>query len=350
MNSRHDEAILGHVRQLFGEGTLVGMAEGQLLERFVVPTRRGRPSNSLVARHGPMVLGVCRRVLQRPARRRGCLPGHLPGAGPQGRHSLRRSESLGNWLYGVAYRVAVRARAERRPTSHARAVGSARRPPEGLPRSRTGHDLRPVLDEEIARLPEKYRSPVVLCHLEGMTHEEAATAPVARRARSRAGWPGARPLRAGWPVAGWPRRPGCSRVTLSRESSAVRHGDGRIDGQGRDAARGGGVRAGVVSASAASLTEGVLEDHVHHEAEDDRDHLDGSRCRRCRGTGLAFQAPGGRAEAEQAEGGRSRGAERARHSQSHPSTSIGVTPQSHPSTSIGSHNGTSSGPITGQCG
>ena len=71
---------------LFGDGSVTGMTDEQLLDRFV--SERDATSEYafavLVQRHGPMVLGVCRSVARRPARRRGCLPGHVPGAGPPG--------------------------------------------------------------------------------------------------------------------------------------------------------------------------------------------------------------------------------------------------------------------------
>src|SRR5262249_51919994 len=125
-------------------------------------------------RHGPMVHGICRRLL---------------GDGPDAEDafqatflvlvrkadSLRGYGSLGGWLHGVAVRVARKAR-----------VAAARRAfheAQGTPMSARGdfaavewRDLRPVLDEELGRLPEKYRAPLVLCYLQGKTHEEAARA------------------------------------------------------------------------------------------------------------------------------------------------------------------------------
>src|SRR6202008_1577952 len=87
--------------------------------------------------------------------------------------SISKRESVGSWLWKVAYRVALRiqSRAAKR-TTHAEAL-------DDLPARESGddllwRDLRPVLDEEIDRLPEKYRAPFVLCYLEGQTNEEAA--------------------------------------------------------------------------------------------------------------------------------------------------------------------------------
>jgi RNA polymerase sigma factor (sigma-70 family) len=93
--------------------------------------------------------------------------------------SLARPELLANWLYGVAYRVALKARAARRREHERQLLG---RPPAGRPADRpadlpadvTRHELRAVLDRELDHLPEVYRAPLVLCYLEGLTNREAA--------------------------------------------------------------------------------------------------------------------------------------------------------------------------------
>ena len=159
--------------RLFTTGSVSGLTEGQLLDRFV--TRRDEAAfEALVSRHGPMVLGVCRRLLRDPNDVDDAFQATflvlVRKAG-----SLRRRDLLGNWLYGVAYRVAVRSRAvasRRAATETASAVAAspAREPAAPMPE----------LYEELQRLPERYRVAVVLCYLEGLTHEEAA---------SRLGWP-----------------------------------------------------------------------------------------------------------------------------------------------------------------
>jgi RNA polymerase sigma factor (sigma-70 family) len=143
----------------------------QLLRRF---TKAGDESafEMLIQRHGPIVLGVCRRVL-----------GNADGAEDafqatflvlvRRAASIQRPELLGNWLYGVAFRIASRARqnAARRAESERQVAYRPR--PELLPEL-ARRELRSVLDEEMSRLPEKYRAPLVLCYLEGKTNEEAA--------------------------------------------------------------------------------------------------------------------------------------------------------------------------------
>jgi RNA polymerase sigma factor (sigma-70 family) len=148
-----------------------GFSDAELLARFV---RAGDQSAfaALVRRHGPMVLGVCRRVLSHAQDAEDAFQATflvlVRKAG-----TLGRPELLGNWLYGVAYRTARKARADA-----ARRAGPERQS-EPMSTADPVHEaawreLRARLDEEINRLPDKYRLPVVLCYLEGKTNEEAA--------------------------------------------------------------------------------------------------------------------------------------------------------------------------------
>lgn len=300
MKSRQNEAILGHVQQLFGAGTLVGMAEGQLLERF--SSRRDEVAlEVLVARHGPMVLGVCRRILSDPHDVEDAFQATflvlVRKAG-----SLRRRDLLGNWLHGVAHRVAVRARANavrRRTRERSGAEAAVESSPEG-----DWCDLRPVLDEEIARLPEKYRIPVVLCFLEGQTHEEAARQlrwPLgtvkSRLARARARLQGRLTRRGLAPSAGL-----LGAALSSKLSAAV--GSALVGSTVKAAMRSAASlsTAGVVPASVASLTEGVLRIMTMTKLKTIAITLMGAGVVAAGATGLAFQDPGVRAEAEQTEG------------------------------------------------
>jgi RNA polymerase sigma factor (sigma-70 family) len=128
----------------------------------------------LMDRHGPMVMGVCRRVLRDAHAVEDVFQATFLVLIRKAA-SLRRPHLLGNWLYGVAYRIALQARAAaaRQP-----ALG---RQVEEMPAAevvdeKVWDELRPILDAEIDRLPDKYRAPVVLCHLEGKTYAEAARA------------------------------------------------------------------------------------------------------------------------------------------------------------------------------
>jgi RNA polymerase sigma factor (sigma-70 family) len=145
--------------------------DGQLLEGFI---HRGEESAfaALMQRHGPMALGVCQRVLGDVHDAEDAFQAtFLVLARKAG--TVRKYESVGSWLYGVAYRIALKAKAaaarRRRAESEMVMIPRAEAPTDAAWR-----DLRPVLDEELNRLPEKYRAPVVLCYLEGKTNAEAA--------------------------------------------------------------------------------------------------------------------------------------------------------------------------------
>jgi RNA polymerase sigma factor (sigma-70 family) len=171
-------ALWRDIHTLFDAGTVGGLTDRQLLERFT--TARDGSSQAafevLVRRHGPMVLRVCRNVLKDwndaedafqatfvvLARRCG---------------SIRRRDSVESWLFGVACRVSARARVEaarrraveRRGAAEADAALGTPEPDDAdLP------ELGPIVQEEVRRLPEKYRAAVVLCYWEGLTQEQAA--------------------------------------------------------------------------------------------------------------------------------------------------------------------------------
>src|SRR5262249_26012685 len=126
----------------------------------------------LLQRHGPMVLGVCRRVLHDPHDAHDAFQAtflvFVRKAG-----SIRRRAVLGSWLYAVAHRVAVRLQAQ---IARRRAVEKSGEELAGAaaPAEPRDAELGRVLHEEVCRLPENYRTPVVLCYLEGKTNEETA--------------------------------------------------------------------------------------------------------------------------------------------------------------------------------
>jgi RNA polymerase sigma factor (sigma-70 family) len=142
--------------------------DAALLERFRA-CRDEEAFAELVRRHGPMVLGVCRRLLRNADDADDAFQATFLVLVRRG-SAVRQLGSVGSWLYGVARRTALEARrsAARRRVKEAGAMrGSA---VAGDPCD----DLREALDEEIERLPEKYRAPLVLCDLEGKTRKEAA--------------------------------------------------------------------------------------------------------------------------------------------------------------------------------
>jgi RNA polymerase sigma factor (sigma-70 family) len=149
-------------------------SDGQLLRHFVA--RRDEAAfEALVRRHGPMVLGVCRRVLGNAADAEDAFQATFLVLVRKAA-SLTGRAVVGDWLHGVARRTALNARgaAARR---RAKEQAMARPETQG---DEVREDWLPVLDEELSRLPEKYRLPLVLCELEGETRREAA---------ERLGWP-----------------------------------------------------------------------------------------------------------------------------------------------------------------
>ncbi len=166
--------LIRGLEQLFGSGTVSGLGENALVERFV--SRRDPAAfEAIVRRHGPMVWTVCRRSLRDPNDAEDAFQStFLIFAAKAG--SIRRGDKLGGWLHGVAVKVSSRARRD-----------LSKRPKEVDDFAETSttdpierRDQVAVLHEELARLPCKYRDPIVLCHLEGCTHDEAA---------ARLGWP-----------------------------------------------------------------------------------------------------------------------------------------------------------------
>jgi RNA polymerase sigma factor (sigma-70 family) len=164
-------AVVRHVRRIAEPGPC-GRSDGQLLEHFTLQQDEGAFAE-LVRRHGPMVLAACRRVLRHEQDAEDAFQAtFLVLARKAG--SVRRRESVGSWLYQVARRLALRARAGavlRRERLTALDDGLAA--PSPTP---AGAALDASLDEELQRLPERYRSAVVLCYLEGRTQAEAARA------------------------------------------------------------------------------------------------------------------------------------------------------------------------------
>jgi RNA polymerase sigma factor (sigma-70 family) len=160
------------VKAVFTSGTVAGLSDAELLDRFLGRRDDGASFEALVARHGPMVLGVCRDLLgDEHAADDAFQATFLVLVRKANR--VRVGDSLGRWLYGVAHRVARHARADAaRRKLKEEAAGSIPDASPGADFERA--DLRAVLHEELARLPETFRTPVVLCHLEGLTHEEAA--------------------------------------------------------------------------------------------------------------------------------------------------------------------------------
>ena len=256
--------VLRHVQRLFQGGSVSGLTEGQLLERFV-SSRDEFAFGAIVARHGPMVLGVCRGVLDDPhdvedAFQATFLVLVRKAAG------LRDRERLAQWLYGVARRRVA-------PPFPVRGLEEGERAASESPEVEAGsapvasfdaelRELQVLVREEVDRLPSNDRMAVVFCYLEGLTHEEAADRlgwPVGTvkgrlsrardKLRDRLGRRGGRPAH-GLRLEPWPRR---SWPAVPPSTDPPRRPWPRADSRpGRP------LTAGIVSAHAISLREGVI--------------------------------------------------------------------------------------------
>jgi RNA polymerase sigma factor (sigma-70 family) len=150
---------------------LLDLTDAQLLESFL--SRRDEAAfAALVQRHGPLVFGTCRRVL-----------GHVQDAEDafqatflllaRKAASIIRRELIAGWLYRVAYRTALEARAAR-ARRRTRETQVKHLPECEAVQPEVWHDLQPLLDQELSELPQRYRVPIVLCDLEGHSRREAA--------------------------------------------------------------------------------------------------------------------------------------------------------------------------------
>ncbi len=239
MPTRKSASALRHLRDVFTEGTSTGLSDSQLLERFArkhaqsIEAARAAETafEVLVNRHGAMVWGVCRRVLGDVheaedafqatflllVRKAGSL--HIDGA-------------LGRWLYGVARRIAIRARSQARKSS---SVGSAvfaaaADDPAGELEQR---ELRAIVNDEVDRLPLKYRYAIELCYFKGMTHDQAA-------------------LELNWPVA-----------TVKSRLARGRHNLRRRLARRGLAPLGAGVTASLCQECRAAVPPAVVQSIVH---------------------------------------------------------------------------------------
>jgi RNA polymerase sigma factor (sigma-70 family) len=194
--------VLRHIRKMVGDVAQEG-TDQDLLERFATHHEEA-VFEVLMQRHGPMVLGVSQRVLGHEQDAEDVFQATFLVLARKAK-SIRQRASLASWLYGVAYRLALKlkgAAARRRARerrvaemmatsqeSGVRSQGSGGTPESGW------SDLRPILDEELSRLPQKYRAPLILCYLEGKTNVEAGRL-------------------LGWPAGSMSKRLACGRELL----------------------------------------------------------------------------------------------------------------------------------------
>jgi RNA polymerase sigma factor (sigma-70 family) len=163
--------VIHHLRNAMLLRDDAGLTSGQLLGRFI-EQRDQAAAAALVRRHGPMVWGVCRRILRHHQDAEDAFQATFLVLLRKAASVLPR-DMVSNWLYGVACQTALKARANA-AKRRLRETQVTAMPEREVVGPDVWDDLGPLLDQELSRLPDKYRVPVVLCDLEGKTRREAA--------------------------------------------------------------------------------------------------------------------------------------------------------------------------------
>jgi RNA polymerase sigma factor (sigma-70 family) len=163
--------VLRHLRGFRETQVLTQVPDALLLERFAI-WHEEAAFGALLRRHGPMVLSVSRRVLRSPQDAEDVFQGTFLLLVRKAA-SIRKRESVGSWLHGVAHRLALKAREKgfRRRVHEKRAADMR----DTQPNSNVAwHEIQAALDGALQALPERYRTALVLCYLEGKSHAEVA--------------------------------------------------------------------------------------------------------------------------------------------------------------------------------
>jgi RNA polymerase sigma factor (sigma-70 family) len=260
MATGHLDPLLHCIRRLAASQAGSSATDAELLERFV-SHRDEAAFTRLLTRHGPMIWSVCRRILPDVHRAEDAFQATflvlVRKAG-----AIGRRERLANWLYGVAFRVALdaRARAARR-SRRERVLPEV--PAVELPEAGPRCDLSVLLDEEVHRLPTRYRTPILLCYYQGKTNAEAAAelgwaqgTVFSRLARARDC------LRKRLRRRGLALATGALTAALAHQASAAGLPSGLLQATRHAAlstATGGAAAAGAVSPLAADLAKGALK-------------------------------------------------------------------------------------------
>src|SRR5215471_9815073 len=170
MAAAHARAILGQLHRLVSSRALVERTDSQLLHDYAA----GREESfaALLQRHGRLVWSVCRHFLPHEHDAEDAFQATFLVLARRAA-SIRKTEAVASWLHGVAYRIARKARttAMKRNRRETPLEYEPTAPPVS---DLAWRELQAILDEELQRLPRKYRSPFILCCLEGRSRAEAA--------------------------------------------------------------------------------------------------------------------------------------------------------------------------------
>ncbi len=163
--------ILRQLHTLMATQKAEGQTDGPLLERFV-SQRDEAAFAALLERHGPMVLGVCRRILHDEHRAEDAFQATFLVLVRKA-SSIRKQQSIASWLHGVALRLARNAKVDATRATQPDARNASRAAAD-VQAEISWQEAQKILDDELQRLPDNYRLPLVLCYLEGLTRDEAA--------------------------------------------------------------------------------------------------------------------------------------------------------------------------------
>src|SRR5260370_29181018 len=161
--------VLRHLRRFVRPPMQDGVSDAQLLDRFVVQNDEAA-FELLLWRHGPIVWSLCRRILPDFHEAEDAFQAAMLVLARKA-GSINKQRSMASWLYKVAFRIAVRPRAD--STRRAKLEKEKRTLPPQVFMPDLGNDvreLRPVIDEALMQMPEKYRAPVILCYLQNKTN------------------------------------------------------------------------------------------------------------------------------------------------------------------------------------
>src|SRR5262245_20726590 len=250
--------LMPNLRRVVLAGAAADRTDGQLLGAFVLE-RDADAFAGLVRRHGPMVLGVCRRVVGDAAVADDAFQAvFIVLARRAG--AVKPREQVGNWLYGVAYGTALKARAVlARRRSREKQVDVMPEPPVSPRSTADWAELQPLIDEELARLPDKLRVRVLLCDLEGRAQRDVAKhlgippATLATRIATARRTLAARLSKRGVTLSGGAL---AGMLSTNGTASAVPYALGQSVTRAAEAVALGGVP--LVSAHAVQLSEGVM--------------------------------------------------------------------------------------------
>jgi len=171
MSNSKANPVLRFIQKMRVNETTRHLSDEQLLNRFA-KQQDTLAFEALLLRHGGMVLVVCRRVLANEQDAEDVFQATFLTLAHKAR-SIHKRSSIGCWLHGVAHRLALKARSnaiKRKAIESGRALVG----PETHPATMALHEIQPILDEELEKIPERFRAPLVLCYLEGKTRAQAA--------------------------------------------------------------------------------------------------------------------------------------------------------------------------------